>query len=186
MSTIRTMPGGRVVAALLPQGAAGRPLCRWCSLECPKGRRTFCSDDCVHQWRLRTSPAYLRDAVRKRDKGICARCTVDTLAAYALLRHARGQRRQQLLALWGLKNLQRKSLWDADHILPVAEGGGECDLDNLRTLCLHCHRVMTAALRGRLVERRRTLRIENGSIAATSAATMGREPGWRNRQTQRT
>jgi hypothetical protein len=27
----------------------------------------------------------------------------------------------------------------ADHLLPVAEGG-ECNLDNLRTLCLVCHR----------------------------------------------
>src|SRR5581483_7715613 len=26
------------------------------------------------------------------------------------------------------------------HILPVASGGGECDLSNMRTLCLKCHR----------------------------------------------
>jgi 5-methylcytosine-specific restriction endonuclease McrA len=44
----------------------------------------------------------------------------------------------------------RKSLWDADHLLPVAEGGGECDLSNLRTLCLKCHRARTAELRQRL------------------------------------
>src|SRR5262249_38303914 len=34
----------------------------------------------------------------------------------------------------------RRQLWDADHILPVAAGGGECDLSNMRTLCLKCHR----------------------------------------------
>jgi len=44
----------------------------------------------------------------------------------------------------------RRSLWDADHIRPVAEGGGQCDLDNLRTLCLPCHREVTADLRRRL------------------------------------
>jgi hypothetical protein len=44
----------------------------------------------------------------------------------------------------------RRSLWDADHILPVAEGGGQCDLDNIRTLCLLCHREATAQLRARL------------------------------------
>ncbi|WP_260473131.1 HNH endonuclease signature motif containing protein [Edaphobacter aggregans] len=44
----------------------------------------------------------------------------------------------------------RRSLWDADHILPVAEGGGQCDLDNIRTLCLLCHREATAQLRLRL------------------------------------
>jgi 5-methylcytosine-specific restriction endonuclease McrA len=50
----------------------------------------------------------------------------------------------------------RRSLWDADHIVPVAEGGGQCDLDNLRTLCVACHREATAALRARLIERART------------------------------
>jgi 5-methylcytosine-specific restriction endonuclease McrA len=43
----------------------------------------------------------------------------------------------------------RKSLWDADHIVPVSEGGGECDLSNMRTLCLKCHRAHTAELRER-------------------------------------
>ncbi len=144
------MPGGKVAPGSLKYGENGRPLCRWCALEVPRRRRSFCSEFCVHQWRLRTDPGYLRDAVLARDKGVCARCTVDTLAAYRLVRRARSERRAELLAVWGLKRLGRKSLWDADHILPVAEGGGECDLDNLRTLCLHCHRVVTAALRERL------------------------------------
>jgi hypothetical protein len=33
--------------------------------------------------------------------------------------------------------------------VPVVEGGGECDLTNIRTLCLNCHRKATAALRDR-------------------------------------
>ncbi len=153
MSTQRAMPGGRVVFAQLPRGMGGRPLCRWCSLEVPKGRRSFCSGFCVHEWRLRSDPGYLREQVLHRDKGVCTRCTVDTLAAYRLLRRARGPRRAELLQLWGLKRLGRRSLWDADHIVPVVEGGGECDLANLRTLCLHCHRVVTAELRERLRKR---------------------------------
>ena len=48
----------------------------------------------------------------------------------------------------------RRNLWDADHIVPVSEGGGECDLSNMRTLCLKCHHEATAALRGRLREKR--------------------------------
>ena len=53
--------------------------------------------------------------------------------------------------MWGLRSVRaRRSLWDADHILPVAEGGGQCDLENLRTLCLLCHREVTADLRRRL------------------------------------
>ncbi len=175
------MRGGRAQPAALPKGAAGRPLCRWCALEVPRGRRTFCSADCVHQWRLRTNPGYLRDAVLARDHGICARCTVDTVAAYRLMRRARGDHRARLLAIWGLRTLERKSLWDADHILPVVEGGGECDLANLRTLCLHCHRIVTAQLRERL----RAARAIHG-LDPDLAARMAEVPGWRNRQTQRT
>ncbi len=177
----RTMPGGRVKPETLPKGVDGRTLCRWCSLQVPRGRRTFCSDDCVHQWRLRTNAGYLREQVLARDHGVCARCTVDTLAAYRQLRRAKGERRRELLAIWGLQRLGRRSLWDADHVLPVAEGGGECDLANLRTLCLHCHRIMTAGLRARLAKKRAMQGLD-----ADLAARMAQVPGWRNRQTQRT
>jgi 5-methylcytosine-specific restriction endonuclease McrA len=36
------------------------------------------------------------------------------------------------------------SLWEADHIVPVAEGGGACGLENYRTLCVPCHKEITA------------------------------------------
>jgi len=64
------------------------------------------------------------------------------------------------MEFWGLKRHSRKSLWDADHIQPVAEGGGECDLENIRTLCLRCHRTVTLELRERL--RQKTL--QGGSV----------------------
>jgi hypothetical protein len=99
-----------------------------------KRRRTFCSDFCVHQWRLRSDPGYLRDQVFARDRGLCALCATDTLAAYAALKRSRGSARVQALELWGMKSVTaRRSLWDADHIRSVAEGGGQCDLDNLLT-----------------------------------------------------
>ena len=60
--------------------------------------------------------------------------------------------RRQFLKQWKLREGSRKSLWDADHIVPVAEGGGQCDLSNMRTLCLLCHREATAALRARLMD----------------------------------
>src|SRR5206468_10581153 len=84
------------------------------------------------------------------DRGVCAVCRIDTVAAARTLRYSRGKRGEELLRHWGLRRRTRKSLWDADHILPVAEGGGECDLDNIRTLCLRCHRHATKALRERL------------------------------------
>jgi 5-methylcytosine-specific restriction protein A len=148
----RTLSGGRAKRHTLPRGPNNLPLCRWCDLEIlAKRRRTFCSDYCVHQWRLRTDPGYLRDQVFARDRGICAACQADTLAIYNALKRARGAARLAGLSLYGMKSIAaRRSLWDADHIRPVAEGGGQCDLDNLRTLCLPCHREATTELHRRL------------------------------------
>jgi hypothetical protein len=42
---------------------------------------------------------------------------------------------------------KRHSLWDADHIRAVVDGGGECGLDNMQTLCVWCHREKTASAR---------------------------------------
>ncbi len=148
------MPGGRVRSGELQTGPGGRPLCRWCAIEVPPPRRTFCSEWCVHEWRLRSDPGYLRERVFRRDKGVCALCKVDTVEAHLQLKRARGIRRQERLKKWGLRAMTRRSLWDADHILPVAEGGGECDLENIRTLCLICHRRATEELRARLRQRR--------------------------------
>ncbi len=152
MLPTRTLPGGRTSSHALPKGPNGLALCRWCELEIlAKRRRTFCSDYCVHQWRLRTDPGYLREQVFARDRGICALCQADTIAIYNALKRARGPARVAGLSLYGMKSItSRRSLWDADHIRPVAEGGGQCDLDNLRTLCLPCHREATAQLHRRL------------------------------------
>ena len=141
------MKGGHADPRNLPKGPNGRTLCRWCSLEVPPGRRTFCSDWCVTEWRLRSDPGFLRERVFERDRGICALCGSNTVEAWNRLRRLRGPRRLAALAGWGLRGMSRSSLWDADHIVPVCQGGGECDLENIRTLCLKCHRAATAELR---------------------------------------
>ncbi|WP_114208172.1 HNH endonuclease [Acidisarcina polymorpha] len=150
MSTARVLAGGWVDRKTMPRGANGRGLCRWCSLEVPPRRYTFCSAYCVHEWKLRTQPAYLREHVFQRDRGVCAICSIDTIAEWRRLKRSRGTTRSALLKHWGLKARIGKSLWDADHILPVAEGGGQCDLVNLRTLCRRCHSVVTMQLRERI------------------------------------
>ncbi len=144
------MQGGHAVRAELPKGPSGRTLCRWCGLEAQGRRHTFCSDWCVHEWRLRTDPSYLREQVFARDRGRCALCHIDSVEAFHRLKRARGSNRKTMLSYWGLKSVNRRSLWDADHILPVCEGGGECDLENIRTLCLACHKDETYRLRLRL------------------------------------
>lgn len=143
------MPGGFADPDLLEKGPDGRNLCRWCNLQVPPRRVTFCSEWCVNEWRLRTQPGYLRQQVFERDRGVCAACGTDCEAEMRRLKARRGSKRDEAWAAWGLRPWQRRSLWDADHIVPVVEGGGECDLANIRTLCLRCHREATAALRQR-------------------------------------
>jgi len=49
----------------------------------------------------------------------------------------------------------KKGSWQADHILPVCEGGGLCGLDNYRTMCVPCHKKVTAELAARRAAARR-------------------------------
>ena len=84
---------------------------------------------------------------------------VDTLVAQGILKRSRGTTRQRLLNYWDLESYTGRSLWEADHITPVVEGGGECDLSNLRTLCLRCHRMATLGLRLRRAEARQLARL---------------------------
>lgn len=156
----------------LERGPNGRPLCRRCRSECPKGRRTFCSAECIHEWKIRTQPTYAADQVFLRDAGVCVTCGRDGVLLMGELRELQkaeaveqyGERARSLETApthWklprftarceelGLPNVLRglvRRLWEMDHILPVVEGGGSCGLENLRTLCWRCHRKATAAL----------------------------------------
>lgn len=116
-------------------GTNREPVCRRCGGQVPKGRRTFCGKTCVHEHRIRTDPGYVRLKVFERDRGVCASCGVDTMAEIPE-RHR--------------KSRGSGHLWQADHIVPVVEGGGECGLEYYRTLCTACHKAETARLIRRL------------------------------------
>lgn len=95
-----------------------------------------------------------------RDKGICAICQADTHAQsvefHKLPRGAvdspEEKRRDEFLQTHGVpwSRSSGRGWWDADHITPVIEGGGECRINNFRTLCLPCHRTETKKLHERL------------------------------------
>jgi 5-methylcytosine-specific restriction endonuclease McrA len=102
---------------------------------------------------LKTDPSFLRNRVWKRDKGRCARCGLrcrDLEKSLVLLHQVLtrlGQSKVYGDIRKAMKVRSRHSLWDADHIRAVVEGGGECGLDNMQTLCLWCHRDKTTAMR---------------------------------------
>ena len=161
----------------LPRGPSGRALCRECRKEVPKDRKSFCSSKCVDAWKLRSQPEYVRIKLFERDKGVCALCGTDcvrlvkdleTLDLNSAGRWSRSwfgreQYRKMLeqnsplnarLTELGIPRhryygRRRYGIWDADHIVAVVEGGGECGLDNYRTLCCKCHKAETSKLRKR-------------------------------------
>lgn len=129
-----------------PRGPNGRRLCRRCAVEVPRDRRTFCSDACVHEWKMRSQAAYVREQVLRRDGGICAACGADTLPETIRAKMA-------TYPHWAARS--SGAFWQADHIVPVCEGGGLCGLDGYRTLCTACHKRATAALAATRAIRRR-------------------------------
>ena len=147
---------GRINLTHVPRSPQGRPLCRVCGLEVGPRRRSFCSSECVHNWRLRTDPGYVRELIQARDRGRCAACATDTAAQQRALAVVPMRKRRAWLAERGIPWVRRFGRWwDADHIRPVAEGGGECGLANYQTLCLTCHGAKTAAQ----ADRRRQTRL---------------------------
>lgn len=142
-----------------PTGPTGRPTCRRCGAECLGRRRTFCGDACVHEHRIRSDPGYVRACLLERDHGVCRACGRDCIAwqreVRAAMRAAPARDGYAVLAAAGLSRAHDgRSFWDADHIVEVVEGGGECGLDNYQTLCYPCHRAKTADLARRRSERR--------------------------------
>ena len=154
-------------------------LCRWCGLDVhrlSKKRRTFCSDECVHEFNIRSSASYIRTYIAKRDKYICQICGLDckgfvrqlwryvndhiqelqkspVYAGHQNYRHAMKALQVEFFDLHNMEWVNtngRSTFFDIDHITPVSEGGEQCGEKNLRLLCLSCHRKETAKLRGRL------------------------------------
>ena len=146
------------------RGPNGRRLCGICGTEVPPGRRAWCSESCVHEWNLRSSGSYMRHHVKQRDAGICAICGLDCPKLDRILRRAseslrtmplvcpdgahryafRFHVRQEMYRSLGF--VPDRAFWEVDHVVPVVRGGGSCGLDNLRTLCVPCHRNETRAL----------------------------------------
>jgi 5-methylcytosine-specific restriction enzyme A len=141
----------------------GYYLCRLCKKACPENETAWCSTECLNKYLLMSSGTYVRAALLERDRGRCALCGVDG----EQMNRALAQLKEDLLhpllmtihpliittlQAEGWTNIRAKgkgmypdcidftSCWEADHIQSVQEGGGQCDLDNYRTLCYVCHK----------------------------------------------
>ena len=132
--------------------------CAWCGGDKPRGLK-YCGAECEEEAGIRACGVVVEIAVMRRDRGVCAVCGMDCVWLeqqrksmwYARKTWPYGS--PVLPGSWGPWRSSGR-LWEADHILPVCEGGGVCGLDNYRTLCLRCHKLDTAALAGRMAARK--------------------------------
>jgi 5-methylcytosine-specific restriction protein A len=125
----------------------GWPLCRQCEGHLPKGHRyNYCSFRCYHEGRIQSNGDYARECVYKRDRGRCKRCGLD--CSYEAVFEATGD------------YFGTPTQWECHHIVPVEYGGGACGLENLQTLCLACHLIVTKEQRVLRDAARREARIK--------------------------
>lgn len=127
----------------------------------------FCDGDCREQYFVRKSSAAVRFATEAADAGVCSSCHVDcerlrqdlisaVVSSDATSEENIFQVRRKLVErhhplMMFFPNLVERAirtpvagnLWHADHILPVSQGGGECTLENIQTLCVACHQLKT-------------------------------------------
>jgi hypothetical protein len=133
----------------IPFSEAPRGTCRWCGEGIriedgekkgePNLRRRWHSE-CVDIYNA-SDPREARRRIRRRDRGICAECKVNTNTLKREFREM-GRGRTREMRKRGFKS--RKSLWELDHRIPLIDGGGHGD-DNLQTLCTPCHTRKTAS-----------------------------------------
>ena len=151
MNINKRFMGKLIDSKLLSKDENGNVKCRWCQKPVLPPRRTMCSANCAHEIKLRCNGKYLRECVYKRDKGVCAICNIDTTQiAKTTLSYKTETSKLDYLKEMDIspkrKIWKRKyggGLWDADHIVPVKDGGGQCGLENLRTLCIKCHKAVS-------------------------------------------
>jgi hypothetical protein len=98
----------------------GKCACR-CGRELTGKRSKWASDFCrdkafIKFAIIKGDSKIIRNEVFKRDEGFCSICG------------------------------QYDINWQADHIIPVKNGGGGFDLRNFQTLCLDCHKAKTYKL----------------------------------------
>lgn len=98
----------------------GKWLCRMCGTELSGRKTSFCGRRCLRDFFMQTDWTRVRKVIFARDGGICMKC---------------GQRVNE-------KNFH------VDHIIPLAAGGDEWDLNNLELSCPRCNIIKGAKLDG--------------------------------------
>ncbi|ONK60093.1 uncharacterized protein A4U43_C08F14100 [Asparagus officinalis] len=142
------------------------PLCKLCLQQCNGNlakkpeyfEDLFCNLSCFQEYRIRTSQKALREELFHIEHGVCTQCKLDCHKLVNCLKPLPVAKRKEYVENVAPKLAKQKNLfdkliyepvegnaWHADHIVPVYKGGGECSLENMRTLCVGCHAEVTKA-----------------------------------------
>ncbi|KAJ6765143.1 DNA ANNEALING HELICASE AND ENDONUCLEASE ZRANB3 [Salix koriyanagi] len=120
----------------------------------------FCDLICCEEYRIRTSSEIPPAELFQIEHGVCTICRLDCHQLVRTIKPLSLERRREYIEEAAPNVASQKKLldklannpcegnaWHADHIVPVYRGGGECKLENMRTLCVACHSKVTAAQR---------------------------------------
>ncbi|GMH18225.1 hypothetical protein Nepgr_020066 [Nepenthes gracilis] len=142
------------------------PLCKLCQSPCKSMNAKkpeffedlFCKLACYEEYRSRTSNRFLRQELFQIEHGICTNCLLDCHKLVEHIRPLPHANREEYVKRVAPNFANHKKLlnkivcyptegnaWHADHFVPVFQGGGECKVENMRTLCVACHADVTAA-----------------------------------------
>ncbi|KAK7104878.1 DNA annealing helicase and endonuclease ZRANB3-like [Littorina saxatilis] len=171
----------------------GTPLCLHCQQACSSlvskvtltsddnaWHTRFCSRVCADAHWMKTNTAYLRSSVYDVQFGVCQLCAFDAHSFFCQIRDSPDMKqRAEKISKSRFSKLTAKQqkqmiakpyeglFWHVDHIRPVWEGGGQCDIDNLRTLCTPCHSSVTAK---QATKRAHARRLSNAASAGDITA----------------
>ncbi len=113
--------------------------------------RNYCEDHTYWDIREFTNWASLREKALNRDNNTCVKCGdnrnyVEVIVKYKWCINLM-ERLSQMGGKFKYEQRERKEMrgnFIGDHIIPIALGGDEWDLNNIQTLCLACNKIKTS------------------------------------------
>jgi hypothetical protein len=156
-----------------PKDADGHHLCRWCVKPLKERRRWWCGPDCVHAFMIRGDWNTIRRAIRKRDEccRLCGGQRYNITPSLPIYSDSRAEGWLDHAAFTAARGRWQRGVvhhdcplacalsrdWAVDHIVAVKDGGTDHP-DNLRLLCLRCHKEVSAGQHARWAADRRAVR----------------------------
>lgn len=129
----------------------GRGMCRVCGVEHGDKRCMVCGECRPIYEAVPFSWGDVRHKVKRRDKGVCSGCGLDTPLFYKWWRRISRHLpyypfgvRTAIYKVVGFRS-HTHDQWDAHHANPVEHHGAAESLDDIVTLCVECHKKAHAA-----------------------------------------